>query len=434
MMKLPTYFIILLLTCSTPATAAPELIDYIVAVVNDEVIVHSTLEQEIRFIENSWRKQKTELPPHQDLEKQVLENLIMMALQLQLAQHTGIVVEDSALNDTLRNMAAQDQQDLPTFRRTLESDGYNYEQFRESIRKQLIINRLQQRQVVNRISVTAQEIDNFLANQAQPGNTNTEYHLFHILIATPEAASPEDIAAKQQQAKEVLEKLQKGEDFQKTAKAVSKSRTALTGGDLDWLKEGEMPKVFQPVVAQMKVGDIYGPLRDSNGFHLIKLADKRSASEKSIVVTQNKVQHILIKTSDTVSDFDAQSRLEKLKTRLEGGEDFATLARANSEDTSSAANGGLLDWVNPSELVPEFEEVMNNLQPKQLSKPFKSRYGWHLVQVLERRQHDSTEESLRINATNQIRKRKIDEELQIWLRQLRDEAYVEVKTEVAGGR
>jgi peptidyl-prolyl cis-trans isomerase SurA len=331
-------------------------------------------------------------------------------------------------------MAAQDQQDLPTFRRTLENDGYNYEQFRESIRKQLIINRLQQRQVVNRINVTAQEIDNFLANQAQPGNTNTEYHLFHILIATPEAASPEDIAAKQQQAKEVLEKLQKGEDFQKTAKAVSKSRTALTGGDLDWLKEGEMPKVFQPVVAQMKVGDIYGPLRDSNGFHLIKLADKRSASEKSIVVTQNKVQHILIKTSDTVSDFDAQSRLEKLKTRLEGGEDFATLARANSEDTSSAANGGLLDWVNPSELVPEFEEVMNNLQPKQLSKPFKSRYGWHLVQVLERRQHDSTEESLRINATNQIRKRKIDEELQIWLRQLRDEAYVEVKTEVAGGR
>ncbi len=418
--------LILLLLLSTPVWATTELLDYIVAIVNDEIITHSALAQEVQLLETQARNQKAGVPPRPELEKQVLDNLIMTALQLQLAQRTGIVVEDSALNETLRNMATQNQMDLPTFRQAVERDGYIYEKFRDNVRNQMIIHRLQQRQVVNRISVTPKEIDNFLANQTQQGNPNNEYHLLHILIAIKSAASPEEIEAKRMQAEEVLKRLKKGEDFKKLAKTVSNSRTALQGGDLEWLKEGEMAKVFQGVVQKMAIGELQGPLQDQNGFHLIKLADKRTGGKN--VVTQTKVRHILLKMNEVISDFEAQTRLEGLKSRIDQGDDFAELARANSEDTTTAANGGSLDWVNPGEMVPEFEEVMNNLSDNQVSTPFKSRFGWHLIQVLERRQFDNTQEALRVNAANQIKKRKIEEELQTWLRQLRDESYVEVKT------
>lgn len=400
---------------------ATQIVDSIVAVVNDEVIVRSALDQQIRMIEQELHRQKIQLPPPKELEKQVLENMILSNLQLQLAKGTGIDVEDSSLNETLRNIAAQNKMDLQTFRQTIEKDKYSYERYREDIRNQLIIKNLQQRQVVNRITVTPQEIDNFLTNQQ--GQGETEYHLLHILIATPEAASPEQIEAKQTQAQEVIKKLKTGADFQAMAVAISNAPKALEGGDLGWLKEGELPSLFQGVVEKMLVGEISTPIRNASGFHIVKLLDKRT--HQKMAVTQTQVRHLLIKTGEVVSDFEAKNRLEALKERIDAGEDFAQLAQTNSEDTTTSAKGGLLGWISPGEVAPEFDEVINHLAKNQTSAPFKSRYGWHIAQVLDRRTYDNTHQALRTQAAQQIQQRKIEEELQSWLRQLRDEAYVE---------
>jgi peptidyl-prolyl cis-trans isomerase SurA len=416
---------LLLSACSVQASSERQLLDYIVAVVNDEVIVKTDLQQELQETKRNLHQQKIAIPSSQDLEKQVLERLIMKTLQLQLAERSGIAVEDNRLNEKLRALAKRNQMDLVSFRRRLEREGQNYEQVREEIRNRMILERLQQRQVVSRINVTDREIDNFLANQTQQGTAEQEYHLWHILIATPEAPSPEAIEAKRQQANTVLAKLKQGADFQATAVAISDSRQALEGGDLGWLKTGVMPSLFNDIVEQMAIGEIRGPLRDASGFHLIKLVDKRGSEPR--IVTQTQVRHILIKTSEFVSEFEAQNRLETLKARIEQGDDFAQLANANSQDGNSAVQGGLIGWVNPGDLVPEFESVMSNLAPNQISEPFKSRYGWHIVQVLDRRQYDNTEQALRTKAARQIHQRKVEEELQAWLRQLRDEAYVEYR-------
>jgi len=357
------------------------------------------------------------------LEKQVLENLIMTTLQLQLAERIGIKVEDSELNDKIRQIAAQKQMDLQTFRNRLEKEGYSYELAREALRKSLIIKRLQRRKVVNRITVTTSEIETFLANQKQQGTVSNEYHLWYILIAMSEAPSPEDIEAKQRKAEEVLAKLKQGANFQAMAVEVSDHHpTAVEGGDLGWLKAGEIRPLLSEIVSNMAVGEVRGPLRDSRGFHIIKLVDKRGGKS---IVTQTKVRHILIQTNELVSDSEAQIRLERLRERIVQGDDFVELARAHSDDVTTAANGGLLDWLSPGNLVPEFEDVMDSLPEKKISKPFKSRYGWHILQVLERRKHDNTKQALRTQAELQISQRKIKEESEVWLRKLREEAYIE---------
>ncbi len=315
---------------------------------------------------------------------------------------------------------------LRTFQEKLTKEGYSFVKFRENVKQELTIKRLQQRQVVNRIDVSEREIDNFLANQVQQGTASQEYHLFHILIATPEGASADQIEIKRKKATEVLETLRQGASFQEMAVAVSDSQQALEGGDLGWRKVGEIPSLFLEAVYRMKPGEIEGPFQNASGFHLVQLVEKRN--NEKVMINQTKARHILIKTGELVSDLDAENRLIGLKSRIEAGEDFATLARANSEDAGSAHEGGLLDWVSSGDLVPEFEEVMNSLSENQVSKPFKSRYGWHIIQVLERRQHDDTEKSFRLKAAQQIRQRKVEEELQTWLRQLHDEAYIEYRS------
>ncbi|EDN68218.1 survival protein SurA [Beggiatoa sp. PS] len=314
--------------------------------------------------------------------------------------------------------------DLPSFRQKLEKEGYSYKQWREQARQQLMVERLQQRYVMNRITITDREIENFLATQTQQGTISNEYHILHILIATPEAPSPENITLKQQKAEEVVAKLKQGADFEATAVAISDSRQALDGGDLGWLKAGEMPTLFDGVVNQMKVDEIKGPLRDSSGFHIIKLVEKRGGK---IAITQTKARHILMKTNELMSDVEIEFRLKEIKSRIELGDDFAKLAEAYSEDTGSAAKGGSLGWVNPGDLATEFEAVMNDLSVNKVSDPFKSRFGWHIVQVLERRQHDNTEQALRYQAARQIHQRKVYEELEAWLRQLRDQAYIDYR-------
>ncbi len=429
MKKLMLYFLISLSSLLTlffrTTFAETEILDYIVAVVNDDVIVNSELQEEIQLVTKEWRQKNRRLPQGKSLEKQVLERLILKTLQLQLAERTGIKIDASTLNEELRQIASQNGETLQSFRRKLEIQGYSYKQFRNQIKNQLIIRRLQQRQVVNRITITSREIDNFLANQVQQGTVSDEYHLLHILLAIPSTPSPAKIKAKLQEAKEVLKKLQQGADFRTVALEVSDGRQALEGGDLGWLKAGELPTIFSRVVNQMAAGEIRGPFRDASGFHIIKLLEKKGGQQS--IITQTKARHILIKTNTLMSDLDAKSRLEGLKYRIEQGDDFAEIAKAYSEDLVSAANGGSLGWVSPGDLVPEFEEVMNSLSENEISQPFKSRYGWHIIQVLKRRKHNNTMKALRNKAAQQIHQRKVEEELRNWLRQLRDEAYVEYR-------
>lgn len=419
-------FKLILFLLLIPLYATAEVLDYIVAVVNEDVITHAALQQKVQETADGLRKRQVNVPPQSELEKRVLDGMIVRTLQLQLAKQTGIEVDDNSLNEMLRNVAAQEQKTLQDFRLTVERDGHEFQEFREELRNEMLIRRLQQQHVVNRINVTNREIDTFLAAQTQQGEKGDEYQLLHILIALPEAASPETIAVKQQKAEGVLARLRAGADFKEIAFTTSDSQLALERGDLGWRKIGEIPTLFVDAVKKMTIGAIEGPIRNASGFHIIQLAGKRSAQETA--VTQTKVRHILRKTSESTSDFEAEYDLSLLKTRVEEGDDFATLAQAHSDDKGSASEGGLLDWVNPGDLVPEFEETMVNLRIGEVSKPFKSRYGWHIIQVLERRQQDNTKSAQRNKATRQIRQRKTEEELQEWLRHLRDEAYVEYRS------
>ena len=408
-------------------------IDSVVAIVNDAVITRSELDDQIRTIKQQLRQQNTPAPAANVLQKQVLERLISSRLQLQLAANTSIRVDDDTLNRAINRIAVQNKLSLTEFRAVLEKDGFSFDKFREDIRDEITITRLRQRQVDSRITVTDQEVSQFLAAQARQGKSDDEYRLGHILIALPEAASPEQIQAAQQKAEKILEKLQTkvkegaggGADFKETAIAVSDGQQALEGGDLGWRSAGQLPSLFAAQVPAMKVGELSGIIRSSGGFHIVKLLDYRGG--KRHTVTQTLARHILIRTTELITDDDASMRLQQLVQRIKKGEDFAELALSVSDDTLSAAKGGGLDWVSPGDMVPAFEQAMNELQPEQISVPFKSEFGWHIVQVQARREYDNTEEYTRNQALEALRSRKIEEEYQNWLRRLRDEAYVEYR-------
>ncbi len=418
-------FSLLMVSCSLfPIVShAANTLDYIVAIVNDNAISYTDLQRQVKNKEMQLKQQNIRIPPTVDFERQVLENLIIVRLQLQLAERMGITVDDASLDETLSKVAGQNNLSIADFRKTLERDNYDFAQFREDLRKEMIIRRLQQRQVVSRVNVSEKDIDNFLATRSgNAGGDSSEYRLQHILIAIPEAASPEEIARKKTQAEGILQRLKEGEDFQTLAVANSSSSTALEGGDLGWRTEAKIPSLFLEVAKTLKVGGVSELIKNSSGFHIVRLADKRGAQTQ---ISQTQARHILIKTEGGVADRDAERRLKDLKYRLDNGDDFAELAKASSDDKVSAAQGGSLDWVTAGDLVPEFEQVMDGLQKNEISDPFKTRFGWHIVQVLDRRKQDGTDKARRMEASQQIRQRKIEEELQTWLRQLREEAYVE---------
>jgi peptidyl-prolyl cis-trans isomerase SurA len=405
----------------------PQPLDHIVAVVNDEIISASMLEREVTLFQEEVRRQErsVRLPPLDILHKQVLERLILQRLQLQLAAQTGIRVDDNEINDALANIAQQNSVSLEQLRTLLHSDGYDFAEFRDNIQQELVMRRLRQRQTAKNVTVTEREIDEFLSNQSQQGNLNEQYHLRHILIALPDEATPQVLEEQRKKADKIIAQLRQGADFHEIAMTVSDSAQALEGGDLGWRESGELPPLFAQAARTMKIGEIQGPLRNPGGFHIIKLENKRSAQQ--MVITQTRARHILLKLSEVMSDNDAQLRLHTLRERLIGGDNFAEVAAAHSQDPVSAANGGDLGWLDPGALVPEFEQIMDTLAPNELSQPFKTSYGWHLLQVQERRRHDNTEQALRSLAAQQIRQRKGEEELQRWLRQLREEAYVEYR-------
>jgi peptidyl-prolyl cis-trans isomerase SurA len=419
-----------LLLCSaataSAALAVKDPLDRIVAVVNDEVITELELNSEVESIKQQLQRQNTRMPSDSVLKRQLLERMILKRIQLQMAQRGHIKADDETVNRALDNIAAQNNLSLEQFRQALKNEGMDYTKFRENLRDEIILTRLQQDQVRNRIVITQQEIDNFLSNQKLRGDINTEYRLGHILIAVPEAASAEQIAAAQKKATEIVTKLRAGDDFAQTAIAVSDGQQALEGGDLGWRRAEALPTLFADWVTKHSEGNVSDAMRSPSGFHIIKLLQQRSMDAKH-VVQQTHARHILLRDSEFSQPEEIRARLLKLRERLQAGEDFAKLAKLFSEDPGSASKGGDLGWVNPGEMVPVFEQTMDGLALNELSEPVHSRFGWHIVQVLARREHDNTDDIKRKKARQAILARKLDPAMQSWLRRLRDEAFVETR-------
>jgi peptidyl-prolyl cis-trans isomerase SurA len=407
--------------------AAPEIveIDRIVAVVNDDVIVYSELRTRLKAVVQRLEDSGVPPPPADVLEKQVLEQLILDRLQMQMATSTGIRIDDESLNRQIADIARQNNLSLREFRDVLSRDGYDFVAFREEIRDELIKSRVQQRQVQDRVQVTDRDIDNFLATRAKQGGNNPEYRVGHILIAVPDGASPEELADARDEAEDILARLNAGANFGRTAAAESDGRQALEGGDLGWRKGGELPTLFENAVPKLQKGEVSDIMRSSSGFHLVKLLDVRGAERH--VIKQTHAQHILIRTTAVISAEDARSRLTVLRERIFNGADFNQLAQASSDDPGSAVKGGSLGWLSPGDTIPPFEKTMDEIEVGEISKPFETQFGWHIIQVLGRRDRDSTEEVQRANAATALRERKVDEELQSWFRQIRDEAYIEYR-------
>lgn len=423
------YIIAFLLTGPALAKVSSHQIvelDYVIAVINDDVLTNSELEDRIQLVVKQLEEKKTKLPPRDVLKKQIIEQLIMEKIQLQRAHKVGIRVNDETVNKVVTNIARSNGISLDEFRNILLKDGFDFEDFREKIRNEIIVKQLRQRRVENRVNVSPQEIDNYLASQKNRKGTDEEYNLGHILISLPETANAEQIQKAKQKAEEVLKKLRDGADFQQMAVAVSGGQQALKGGQIGWRKAAQMPTLFADTVPQMEVGAYSDLIRSASGFHIIKLQDKRSDTKRHII-EQTLARHILIRPNELRSNNEVKQRLELLRERIINGEDFSILARSNSDDKASAADGGSLGWVSPGMMVASFEEQMGRLQPGEISQPFTTRFGWHIVQVMSRRKHDNTEELQRLQARNNISQRKTEEAVENWLRRLRSEAYVEYR-------
>jgi peptidyl-prolyl cis-trans isomerase SurA len=404
-------------------------LNHIVAIVNDSIIVASELDRATVEIEKQLQAKDTQAPPLNVLRGQVLERLVVEKLQLQIAERAGSTVDDSTLNDKVQQLARDNGMTLTDFRKVIERDGFDYSAFREDLRKQLLIQEIRRQMVSNRIKVSDQEVDNLLASLKTSGIGDVEYRLAHILVSIPDAASPEKIQAAERRAQDLRTRINNGAEFTAIAIAESDGQTALEGGDIGWRSIGQMPDLFVEPVKQMKVGDMSDLIRSPGGIHIIKLVEKRG--DERHIMRQTRIRHILLKPDLVHSDEENLARIRQLEIRLRAGEDFATLARANSQDTLSAAKGGDLGWMSAGETVPAFEEAVNGLSPGELSAPVKTRFGWHLIEVQEYRDHDNTEEFERNKARNLIRSRKYDEELLLWLRRLRDEAYIEYRIDDA---
>ncbi len=429
MKTLPLLFLFLSLLGVSPTMLAKESsiteLDSIIAVVNDDVITQVELDNRLQLIKQQLGA-RTQLPDDAVLRKQVLERIIMEKVQLQIAKRSGIRIDDETVNRVIENIAKENKLNMEQFRQLLARDGMAFADFRSSIKNELIINELRKRQVNSKVSVSEQEVDNYLANQANINNREEEYLLGHILVATPEAATPDQIQKARSRANSLRERLQKGEDFSSIAIGNSDGPQALKGGSLGWRKAEQMPTFFSNIIGTMEVDDISLPLRSASGFHIIKLLDKRHP-ELSHEVQQTLARHILIKPNQVVSNEDAQTHLQSLRNRIISGEDFGQLARGHSADTASAAEGGSLGWSSPGAMVPQFEDAMNKLEPGQISQPFRTQFGWHIVQVMSRRKHDDSEQFIRNQARQVIGKRKSEEAAQNWVRRMRSESYVEYR-------
>ena len=413
--------------------AGGELLDGIAAVVEDGVVLKSELNDRIALVVKNMRAQQEQrpaaerraLPPQSILEQQVLDQLVLREIQLQRAKKVGITVSDDLLNQALSRVAENNGYTLEELPTLLASQSISYSQYREDSRQDLMIEQLQQRDVIGRINISPRELELCLAERAANQTNTFDYNISHILISVPGNATPEQIEAARGKIDDIYSRLEAGEDFARLAVATSQAQTALDGGSLGWRKGSQLPTLFADVVVKMQPGEFSHPIQSGAGFQIVKLNDMRGTEHTT--VQQMHVRHILLKPNQILDSAAVKEKIIGIRAQIVGGSDFATLAHAVSEDPGSANDGGDLGWISPGDLVPEFEKVVGALPLHTLSEPIQSRYGWHLAEVLERREHDTTDEVKRDECMRSIRQSKAEEERELWLRRLRDQAYVDVR-------
>ncbi len=411
------------LTISAHAAETP--VDSIVAIVNDDIVLHSELLERERLVKGRLAARSTNLPADDVLRKQVLERLIMDSIQLQIGNERGIRISDADLNAALERIAAQSNLSLEQFRAALIAEGQDYAQARQQIRNEMLLSQIQRHMVSSRIQVSDQEIDNYLNSELGQQQTATRYNLSHILIAVPTQATPQMIQQAEQRAMRISDQLADGTNFAEVAIAQSEGPNALKGGELGWRKLNELPEPFALAIQSLSPGDITAPVRSPSGFHILKVVEQEGGSVQ--LVDQVKVRHILLKPNEIRSTAQTRREIDALHARLLNGEPFAELAQQYSDDPASGSEGGDLGWAQPGQMVPEFEQVMFDTPVGATSRPFESRFGWHILQVNDRRQQDLGEEMQVNQARATIRQRKFNEELQNWMREIRSQAYIELK-------
>ncbi|MDG1818421.1 MAG: peptidylprolyl isomerase [Porticoccaceae bacterium] len=415
----------LLATASISAVAQVEILDRVVAVVDEDVVLESEVQQRLATIYSQIEKSGTQPPPQEILLQQVLERLISERLQLNMGFNAGIRITDAELNDSMGRIAASNKLTMDQYVEQIHSGGSTLSAVREEIRNELILRRVQQGYVMRRINISQQELDNFLNSEEGRFMNSPDVNIGHILLPVPSGTNTDQAKAILERAQDLLSQVNSGTDFKQLAIANSADQTALQGGDLGWRKMAQLPGVFIEAVEKLEANAVSEPIRSDAGYHLIKLYERRGGGEQ--LIEQHFARHILIKPNEIRDEETTLNQLNELRDRVAAGEDFALLAKEFSEDPGSALNGGELGWSTPGMFVPEFEQTMNSIALEEISAPFLSQFGWHILQVTERRNQDFSDNIMRNRAENLLRQRKYEEELQVWLQEIRDEAFIEIK-------
>lgn len=401
-------------------------LDKIAAVVNDGVVLKSQVDDQAALIVERLREQGGQMPPEQVIRQQVLERLVLQEIQAQRAERLGISVSDEMLNNALRDVAERNKVPFDQMPSVLAAQGLDYTSYREEMRREITLSLLRQRDVLARIYVSPRELEQALERQAGATDQNTEYDVSHILLALPESATAEQMAAVERRADDVYERAVGGEDFGQLALTYSQSQSALDRGKLGWRRAAQLPQFIAELVGTMEPGQVARPVRTPTGFHIVRLDDSRGG-DAPMLVEQVHARHILLRPNEVQDDATTRQRLEDIRARIVAGEDFEALASVTSEDPGSATQGGDLGWTGPGTFVPAFEEALGQLEEGEISEPFRTQYGWHIVQLLGKRFHDQSDEVRKQRVFAALRESKADEETELWLRRMRDEAFVEYR-------
>jgi peptidyl-prolyl cis-trans isomerase SurA len=416
---------VLLGAFSVTASAQIEILDKVVAIVDEDVVLESEVQRRLATIYAQIQQSGTQPPPQEIIVQQVLERLISERLQLNMGYSAGIRITDAELNDAMARIAKSNQLTMEQYAEQIHATGSTLSNVREEIRNEMILMRVQQGQVMRRIRISNQELDNFLNSEEGRFMTSPDVNVGHILLPVPSGKNTDEVNAILQRAQGILDQANSGTDFRQLAIANSADQTALQGGDLGWRKMAQLPGVFIEAVEKLEIDQVSEPIRSDAGYHLIKLYERKGGGEQ--LIEQHFARHILIKPNQIRDEATVVSQLTELRERIKAGEDFALLTKEFSEDPGSAFNGGELGWSTPGMFVPEFEQTMGSIELNEVSAPFLSQFGWHILQVTERRNQDFSENITRNRAQNLLRQRKYEEELQVWLQEIRDEAFVEIK-------
>ncbi|WP_305966432.1 peptidylprolyl isomerase [Marinobacter salsuginis] len=424
--------LLVLLAVLAPLSVQAErkLLDQVVAIVDEDVILQTELEARISTITSRLSAQGTALPPRQILEERVLDQLITESIQMQMADRAGMRISDNELNETMANIADRNGMSLAQFENQLAAEGVSYNQAREQIRREMLTSRVQQRQVGNRVRVTDREVENYLESLEARGGNNAQYRLAYIFVSVDDPSDEAEVDAAREKAQRLRNEIASGRDFREVAVAESDASNALEGGDMGWRAEGQLPSLVAPVVPELPVGQPSEVLENNSGFHLVMVMDKRGGEQQQLI-RQHRVRHILVRPSEATTDSQAETMIRDLYQQLQNGASFSALAKEYSDDPVSGSDGGNLGWVSPGQMVPAFEQAMLNADIGEFQGPFRSQFGWHILQVQERRQKDISGDVRDAEARQAIYRRKFETELQNWLQEIRDEAFIEFKGEYA---